>query len=60
MMFLVITEVPLLNLPAGAIVFTCYNDLALSGFNMDAFVPIVWQIRDNGSVSFSAYVEETC
>lgn len=60
MMFLVLTEVPLLNLPAGAIVFTCYNDLALSGFNMDAFVPIVWQIRDNGSVSFSAYVEETC
>jgi hypothetical protein len=62
MMFLVVRAVPLLNLPAGAIVYSCYNDLVLSGFDVAAFLPITWRLQaDDGLVAALAVAAaDTC
>jgi hypothetical protein len=57
-MFLLTKDLPVMDLPAGALVYACYTDLMMSGFDVSAFMPVLWRLVSDGGLSLSALVAE--
>jgi hypothetical protein len=60
MMFLTTQAVSLLGLPAGSVVFCCYNDLMLSKLNVTAFQPVTWCLQPNPDLSSLMAMAPSC